>query len=164
MKSALILVPPNIPSMDSCAGGRYQATYNAEGSMASHWIPLWICYAAGAVPTARALDCNVEGLTRDEFLRTVPEYDIYIFYGNQETVAYDQETARLLAEARRHSLIIFAGPYVTVVPEKVISAPGVAAVIRGEVEETSPRTVLESSHFRDQGANLEGRRGNRNQP
>ncbi len=135
MKSALILVPPNIPSMDSCAGGRYQATYNAEGSMASHWIPLWICYAAGAVPTARALDCNVEGLTRDEFLRTVPEYDIYVFYGNQETIGYDQETARLLSEARRHSLVMFAGPYATVVPEKVVSAPGIAAAIRGEVEE-----------------------------
>ena len=135
MKSALVLVPPNIPSMDSCAGGRFQATYNAAGSKASHWIPLWICYAAGAVPTGRALDCNVEGLTREEFLRTVPQYDIFVFYGNQETVAYDQETALLLSEARKNSLIIFAGPYATVVPEKVVSAPGIHAVIRGEVEE-----------------------------
>jgi len=62
MKSALVLLPPNIPSMDSCAGGRFQATYNAAWSKASHWIPLWICYAAGAVPTGRALDCNVDHL------------------------------------------------------------------------------------------------------
>jgi len=36
MKSALVLVPPNIPSMDSCAWGRDQATYNAAGSKSSH--------------------------------------------------------------------------------------------------------------------------------
>jgi hypothetical protein len=119
--------------MDTCAGGRYQATYNAAGSRASHWIPLWICYAAGAVPTGRALDCNVEGLGREAFLRTVPEYDIYVFYGNQETAAYDQKTTLLLAQARKSALVVFAGTYATVVPDKVLSAPGLDAVIRGEV-------------------------------
>ncbi len=134
MKSALVLVPPNIASMDSVAGGRFQATYNADGSEASHWIPLWICYAAGAVPTARAMDCNLEGLSREEFLRTVPRYDIYVLYANQETTPYDLETARQLREVRKNALIVFAGPYATVVPEKVLSSPWVDAVIRGEVE------------------------------
>lgn len=134
MKSALVLVPPNIASMDSAAGGRFQATYNADGSTASHWIPLWICYAAAAVPTGRAMDCNVEGISREQFLSTVPDYDIYVFYANQETVEYDQETARLLQESKKNSLIVFAGPYATVLPEKVVSSPGITAVIRGEIE------------------------------
>jgi len=134
MKSALVLVPPNIASMDSAAGGRFQATYNANGNAASHWIPLWICYAAGAVPTGRAMDCNVEGLSRERFLESVPDYDIYVFYANQETVDYDKETARLLHESKRNSLIVFAGPYATVVSEKVASSPGIGAVIRGEME------------------------------
>ncbi|HTY24572.1 MAG TPA: radical SAM protein [Desulfomonilaceae bacterium] len=135
MKSALVLVPPNIPSMDSVAGGRFQATYNAGGSEASHWIPLWICYAAGAVPTARAMDCNVLAISREEFVRTIPHYHIYVFYANQETVAYDQETASQLHEAHKDSLIVFAGPYATVVPEKILASPAVDAVIRGELEE-----------------------------
>jgi radical SAM superfamily enzyme YgiQ (UPF0313 family) len=135
MKSALVLVPPNIPSMDSVAGGRFQATYNAGGTEASHWIPLWICYAAGAVPTARAMDCNVLGVSREEFVRTVPDYHIYVFYANQETIAYDQETASLLRERLKNSLIIFAGPYATVVPEKILACPAIDAVIRGELEE-----------------------------
>lgn len=134
MKSALVLAPPNIASMDSVAGGRFQATYNANGTEASHWIPLWICYAAAAVPTARAMDCNVEGLSREDFIRTVPEYDIYVLYANQETTPYDLETARLLREVRPNALIAFAGPYATVVPEKVLSSPWVDTVIRGEVE------------------------------
>ena len=135
MKSALVLVPPNIPSMDSVAGGRFQATYNAGGSEASHWIPLWICYAAGAVPTARAMDCNVLGVSREEFVRTAPDYQIYIFYANEETIAYDQETASLLRERHEKSLIIFAGPYATVVPEKILTCSAIDAVIRGELEE-----------------------------
>jgi radical SAM superfamily enzyme YgiQ (UPF0313 family) len=40
-----------------------------------------------------------------------------------------------LSEARKNSLIIFAGPYATVVPERVVSALGIHAVMRGEVEE-----------------------------
>ncbi len=134
MKTALVLVPPNIPSMDSAAGGRFQATYNADGAEASHWIPLWICYAAGAVPTARAMDCNVEGVSREEFLRTVPDYDIYVFFGNQETVAYDLKTAQQLSEVKPDSMITFAGPYSSVVPERMVGAPGVSAAIRGEIE------------------------------
>ncbi|MEJ2717186.1 MAG: radical SAM protein [Deltaproteobacteria bacterium] len=134
MKSALVLVPPNIPSMDSAAGGRFQATYNAGGGEASHWIPLWICYAAGAVPGGRALDCNVEGMSREEFLVEVPEYALYVFYVNQETVAYDQETARLLRDVKKKSKVIFAGPYSTVAAETVIADPGVDMVIRGELE------------------------------
>ncbi|MGO9121130.1 MAG: radical SAM protein [Desulfomonilaceae bacterium] len=134
MKSALVLVPPNIPSMDSVAGGRFQATYNAGGSEASHWLPLWICYAAGAVPTARAMDCNVLGISREEFVSTVPNYHIYIFYANQETIAYDQETAAQLREKHKKSLILFAGPYATVVPEKILTSPAIDAVIRGELE------------------------------
>lgn len=135
MKNALVLVPPNIPSMDSAAGGRYQATYNADGAEASHWIPLWVCYGAAAVPTARALDCNVEGLTRDEFLRTVADYDIYVFYANQETAGYDRETARRLKEARPKSRIVFAGPYSTVAADRVLEGHGIDAVIRGELEQ-----------------------------
>ena len=135
MKSALVLVPPNIPSMDSVAGGRFQATYNAGGSEASHWIPLWICYAAGAVPTARAMDCNVLAVTREEFVRRIPDYQIYIFYANQETIAYDLETASLLREKHKKSLIIFAGPYATVVPERILISPSIDAVLRGELEE-----------------------------
>jgi radical SAM superfamily enzyme YgiQ (UPF0313 family) len=134
MKTPLILVPPNIPSMDSAAGGRFQATYNADGSEASHWIPLWICYAAAAVPSARALDCNVEGLSRDDFLTTVPDYDIYVFYGNQETLSYDLETARLLSEVKPGSLIFFTGPYSSVCPEAILGSPGVTGVIRKEME------------------------------
>ena len=135
MKSALVLVPPNIPSMDSVAGGRFQATYNAGGSEASHWIPLWICYAAGAVPTARAMDCNVLGISREEFVRTIPDYQIYVFYANQETIAYDQETASMLREKHKNSLIVFAGPYATVCPDKILTSPAIDAVIRGELEE-----------------------------
>lgn len=135
MRNALVLVPPNIPSMDSAAGGRYQATYNTVGTEASHWIPLWVCYAAAAVSTTRAMDCNVEGLTRDEFLRTVPPYDIYVFYANQETIAYDCETALLLKRSRPNSFIVFAGPYSTVASEVVVQRPGIDAVIRGEIEQ-----------------------------
>jgi radical SAM superfamily enzyme YgiQ (UPF0313 family) len=134
MKTALVLVPPNIPSMDSAAGGRFQATYNAGGAAASHWIPLWICYAAGAVPTGRALDCNVERISRETFLEKYLDYDVHVFYANQETIAYDQETASLLRAGQKNSLILFAGPYATVKPDKVIEAPAVDGVIRGEVE------------------------------
>jgi radical SAM superfamily enzyme YgiQ (UPF0313 family) len=148
MKSALVLVPPNIPSMDSVAGGRYQATYNAGGRRASHWIPIWICYAAGSVPTARAMDCNVEGLSREDFLRSVPDYDIYVFYANQETIGYDQETARLLHESKQRSLIAFAGPYSTVLPERVLAGDGVDVVIRGEVEEPL-RALCDNRPVRD---------------
>ncbi len=65
----------------------------------------------------------------------VPDYQIYIFYANQETIAYDQETAAQLREKHRKSLILFAGPYATVVPEKILTSPAVDAVIRGELEE-----------------------------
>jgi radical SAM superfamily enzyme YgiQ (UPF0313 family) len=128
------MVPPNIPSMDSAAGGRFQATYNADGTRASHWIPLWICYGAASVPSARALDCNVEGISRDEFLRSVPAYDIYLFFGNEETVIHDLETARQLREHRPQSHIVFCGPYSSVAPEAPLQGPGVSAVIRGEIE------------------------------
>ncbi len=134
MKTALVLVPPNIPTMDSAAGGRFQATYNASDRTASHWIPLWICYAAGAVPLGRALDCNVEGIDREAFLEHSLTYDVYVFYANQETIAYDQETAILVKERRKDSLILFTGPYATVRPEKVMDCGAIDGVIRGEAE------------------------------
>ncbi|MFC1833400.1 radical SAM protein [Thermodesulfobacteriota bacterium] len=134
MKTALVLVPPNIPSMGSAAGGRYQATYNTEGDNASHYFPLWVCYAAGAVPTARAMDCNAESISRESFLESVEDYDIYVFYANQETIDYDTETARLLHLDRPNCLVAFAGPYSTVAPEKVVASPGIDMVIRGELE------------------------------
>lgn len=128
------MVPPNIPSMDSAAGGRFQATYNADGARASHWIPLWICYAAAAAPGVRALDCNVEGISRDDFLRSAPHYDIYLFFGNEETISHDLETARLLNQRKSDPLIVFCGPFSSVAPETPFQTPGVSAVIRGEIE------------------------------
>lgn len=135
MKSALVLVPPNISSMDSAAGGRFQATYNADEGEASHWIPLWVCYAAGAVPAGRAMDCNVEGLDREDFLSRAPDADVYVFFANQETITYDIETARLLAARRPASSIFFAGPYSTVAAEDIVGHEGIAGVIRGEPEQ-----------------------------
>ncbi len=80
------------------------------------------------------MDCNVLGISREEFVSTVPDYHIYIFYANQETIVYDQETAAQLREKHKKSLILFAGPYATVVPEKILTSPAVDAVIRGELE------------------------------
>lgn len=134
MKSALILIPPTIPGMDSSAGGRIPATYGPTDGPVCHYIPLWICYAAAAVPTAKAMDCAVEGITRETFVASIPEYDIYVFYVNQETIPYDMENALRLKKARPNGLIAFAGPYCTVESELVASAPGVDMAIRGEIE------------------------------
>lgn len=134
MKTALVMVPPTIPGMDSSAGGRAPATYGPTTGPVCRYVPLWICYAAAAVPTATARDFSIEGITPETFIAAVPEYDIYVFYVNQDTIDYDLDNALRLKKAREHSLIAFAGPYCSVESEKVVAAPGVDVVIRGEIE------------------------------
>lgn len=148
MKSVLVLVPPNISSMDSAAGGRFQATYNASGYNSSHWIPLWICYAAAASSNIRCLDCNIEGWDRSEFLRRAPEYDIYCLYSNQETLFHDIKTAQELAILHTGSQMAFSGPYATVKSEAILKEFPEAIVIRGEIEQPI-RELVNGADYRD---------------
>jgi radical SAM superfamily enzyme YgiQ (UPF0313 family) len=88
----------------------------------------------------------VAGIDRQAFLDSYLTFDVYVFYANQETITYDQETAALLKERRRDAQILFTGPYATVRPEKVMECQAIDGVIRGETE-IPLRAVCDGTDF-----------------
>jgi radical SAM superfamily enzyme YgiQ (UPF0313 family) len=145
--------------MDSAAGGRFQATYNATGDYSSHWIPLWVCYAASSVLTARSLDCNIEGISREQFIKKAPDYDIFVFYSNQETIDYDIQTAKDLKFNRPRALIAFAGPFATVRPDLILNHLPEAIVLRGEIEPQLQAIAAGGDHRQVEGIAWQGSGG-----
>lgn len=128
----LFLNPPTFEDFDGGAGARYQASREVT----SFWFPTWLTYPAGMIPGSRVVDAPVQRLDLDACLKIALEFDLVLMYTSTPTLPIDVETARRIKAQKPATVVVLAGPHVSVLPEESLrfAKGAVDIVCRGEFD------------------------------
>ncbi len=137
MKTAVI----NLPFMN----GRFSRTsrspaINKSGTL--YW-PFWLAHGAGALECAGHevlfLDCPAEGISRDNLLRKVTDYDpgLVVIDTSTPSIYSDLRIASMLKKALPSASVLLVGTHVSALPEQSLRlAPSLDGAAVGEYDAT----------------------------
>jgi hopanoid biosynthesis associated radical SAM protein HpnJ len=114
----LLLNPPSFEKFDGGAGSRYQATRE----ITSFWYPVWLAYPAGLIRESRLLDAPAHGITPEETIQIIRDYDFVVFFTSTPGFKSDIRLAEMMKDAKPRLKIAFVGPHVSVQTEESLKA------------------------------------------
>jgi len=92
MKKTLFLNPPSFDGFDGGAGARYQCKREVK----SFWYPVWLAQPAALIPGSRLIDAPPRGLSLDDILPVVDDYELLIIYTSTPTFPSDVRVVEAL--------------------------------------------------------------------
>jgi len=129
----LLLNPPSFEKFDGGAGSRWPA----RREITSFWYPVWLSYPAGLIKESRLLDAPPHGVTPEETLQIVRDYDFVVLFTSTPGFRNDVLLAERMKDSRPQLKIAFVGPPVSVLPEESLrSSPAIDFVARREFDYT----------------------------
>lgn len=127
----LLLNPPSFECFDGGAGSRYPARREIH----SFWYPTWLAYPAGLIRESRLLDAPSHGVTPEETIRIVGDYDFVVLFTSTAGFQSDIHLAEEMKAAKPSIKIAFVGPHVTVLPEESLrTSSAIDFIVRREFE------------------------------
>ena len=127
----LFLNPPSYQGFDGGAGSRYQA----RREIRSFWYPTWLAQAAALVPESVLIDAPPAGLTLEDVVERIAEFDLVVIHTSTPSLPEDAKTAARLREAEPRLRIGLVGPHTMVLPEETLrTAPAADFATTGEFD------------------------------
>lgn len=127
----LFLNPPSFENFDGGAGSRWPATREIE----SYWYPVWLAYPAGMLPGARLLDAPPHGVTAEDVLKIVQDYEFVVLFTSTPGFPGDIRLAAAMKDSHPRLKIAFVGPHVTVLPDHSLKqSRAIDFIVRREFE------------------------------
>jgi hopanoid biosynthesis associated radical SAM protein HpnJ len=127
----LFLNPPSYQGFDGGAGSRYQA----RREIRSFWYPTWLAQAAALVPGSVLIDAPPDGLSLEDVLERIAEFDLVVIHTSTPSLPQDAKTAARLREAEPRLRIGLVGPHTMVLPEETLrTAPAADFATTGEFD------------------------------
>src|SRR5213083_2776058 len=108
----LFLHPPSFQGFDGGAGSRYQATREIK----SFWYPTWLAQPAALVPGSRLVDAPASGLSVEDCLAIMHDYELVIIHTSTPSYATDVRFATLVRAQYPKALIGMVGAKTMVDP------------------------------------------------
>src|SRR5499425_1144140 len=90
----LFLNPPSFENFDGGAGSRWLATREVE----SYWYPVWLAYPAGMLEGARLLDAPPHGVSSEETIEIVKNYEFLVLFTSTPGFASDMRLANAIKD------------------------------------------------------------------
>jgi len=118
MMKTLFLHPPSFDGFDGGAGSRYQA----KREIRSFWYPTWLAQPAALVPGSRLLDAPADGLSLDDVLPMVHDYDLVVMHTSSPSFPTDARVAEALKAEKPGLVVGMVGAKVAVEPEASLKA------------------------------------------
>ncbi len=127
----LLLNPPSFEKFDGGASSRWPATRE----ITSFWYPVWLAYPAGLINESRLLDAPAHGITPEETIRIIRDYDFVVVFTSTPGFKSDTRLAETMKTVKPELKVAFVGPHVSVRPEESLNAsPAIDFVTRKEFE------------------------------
>jgi hopanoid biosynthesis associated radical SAM protein HpnJ len=114
----LLLNPPSFEKFDGGAGSRYQATRE----ITSFWYPVWLAFPAGLIKESRLLDAPAHGITPEETVQIIRDYDFVVVFTSTPGFRSDVRLAEMMKDVKPQIKIAFVGPHVSVQTEESLKA------------------------------------------
>ncbi|BAW80389.1 radical SAM domain-containing protein [Candidatus Nitrosoglobus terrae] len=133
MMKTLFLNPPSFDGFDGGAGSRYQA----RREIRSFWYPTWLAQPAALVPDSKLIDAPARGLSLEQVLPLVHDYELAILHTSTPSFNNDIKVAEALKEINPRLKIGLVGAHVAVNPEpSVMASPAIDFIARSEFDYT----------------------------
>jgi len=133
VKKTLFLNPPSFEGFDGGAGSRYQA----KREVRSFWYPTWLAQPAALVPDSKLIDAPPRGLSLDDILPRVGDYELCVMHTSTPSFRNDVKIAEAIKAANPKMMLGFVGAHVAVSPEASLQAsPAIDFVARNEFDFT----------------------------
>lgn len=118
MMKSLFLNPPSFEGFDGAAGSRYQA----KREIRSFWYPTWLAQPAALVPGSKLIDAPARGLSIDDIVPLVDDYELVVLYTSTPTFSHDAKVVEALKQANPNIVVGMIGAHVAVSPEPSLQA------------------------------------------
>jgi len=143
MLKTLFLNPPSFEGFDGGAGSRYQA----KREIRSYWYPTWLAQPAALVPGSKLIDAPARGLSLDDILPQMKDFELVILHTSTPSFASDVRIAEAIKQENPDVMIGFVGAHVAISPDASLEASDVIDFVARHEFDYTLKDIAEGKSF-----------------